>query len=59
MKYRIDIKLTGFEEVVVEASNIEEAYEKALDRFWEIYDTAPAKNLRWKSTEMDILSEGE
>lgn len=56
MKYRIDIKLIGFEEVRVEALNIEEAYEKALDRFWEIYDKAPAKDLRWKSTEMDLLS---
>lgn len=55
MKYRIDVKLIGFETVEVEAHSAEEAEEKALDRFWEIYNEAPAKHLRWKSTELDHL----
>ena len=32
MKYRIDVKLTGYETVVVEADSEEEAKEKALER---------------------------
>ena len=55
MRYRIDVKLTGFEEVVVDAENEDQACAKALDRFWEIH--TGAKDLRWKSTELTVLSE--
>lgn len=59
MKFRFDVKLTGYEEVVVEASNKEEACEKALEKFWDIYNTAPARFLRWKETETTPLDENE
>lgn len=59
MRYSIDVKLTGYEQVVVDAENEEEAYDKALDRFWEIYDTAAAKSLRCKTTTMTIVNKFE
>lgn len=34
MKYRFDIKLTGYRTVEVEADNMEEAEERAMDKFW-------------------------
>lgn len=55
MKYRVDVKLIGWEEVMVDADTDEEAKEKALDRFWEIYSVAPAESLRWKSNETTIM----
>lgn len=55
MKYIVDIKLIGFETVYVQAKSDEEALEKALERFWEIYSVAPAQSLRWKETTSVIL----
>lgn len=57
MKYTIDVKLIGFEQITVDAASLEEASEKAIDRFWEIYDTAPARALRTKTTECTFLGQ--
>ena len=53
--YSIDVKLTGYETIVVDASSKEEAHEKALEHFWKIYDTTPAASLRTKSTTTTVL----
>jgi hypothetical protein len=55
--YTFDIQLTGYEQVTVSASNLEQAEEKASDKFWLIYDTAPAQTLRTKSIELQLLGE--
>ena len=57
IKYRIDVKLTGYEEVCVTAESEEAAREKALDHFWKIYPGA--MDLRWKSMEATINSTEE
>lgn len=54
-KYRFDVKLTGFEEITVEADDEEAAREKALDKFEAHYSLAPARDLRQKVVELDNL----
>ena len=55
-RYHIDVELTGYETVTVDADNLEQAYDLADDRFWEIYDGCSARSLRCKSTELTLLS---
>ena len=58
-QYTFDIKFTGYEQVTIEANSLEEAEQKALDRFEAHYTTAPAWDLRSKSQELQRLgSEG-
>lgn len=59
MLYRIDVKLTGYEEIVVEAATFEEARDKAEAKFWEIYSVESAQSLRWKQTELVWLDNEE
>ena len=53
MKYRFDIKLTGYRTVEVEADNMEEAEERAMDKFWG--EMPKHWYLADASTELDIL----
>lgn len=55
--YTFDIKLTGYEQVTVSARSMEQAKNKAMAKFWLIYDTAPAQSLRQKSTILQFLGE--
>ena len=55
MKYTFDVKFTGYEQITVEADSLEEAEQKAIDRFEGHYTTAPAGDLRSKSQELQLL----
>lgn len=57
-KYTFDVKFVGYEQVTVEANSLEEAKQKAHDRFEAHYTTAPAWDLRTKSQELQLLGTG-
>ena len=59
MKYSIDVKFTGFENIVVEADNVEDALYMASKIFEQTYSRLPAQHLRNKSLECDVLGEEE
>ena len=56
-RFYVDVKVTGYEEVVVEADNEEEAQDKAVQRVAEIYSKAPGMDLRWKKMICTIKDE--
>ena len=53
--YTFDVKLTGYEQVTVKAKSLKDAEEKAIERFSEIYEKAPAFDLRTKTIELQRL----
>lgn len=55
MKYRVDVKLTGYETITVDADTPEQACEIACSKFEDYYAVNPAWDLRCKSTETTIL----
>lgn len=57
MKYRVDVKLTGYMTVEVEAKSIEEAEEKATEVFADKYFRFPIGHLQAKKTEANCISE--
>lgn len=57
MKYRVDVKLTGYMTVEVEAKSIEEAEEKATEVFADKYFISPIGHLQSKKTEANCVSE--
>ena len=56
-RYRIDVKLTGYAEIVVEAVSLEDAMDKANTQFTEVYMAKPIHDLCWKDTELSVVSE--
>ena len=57
MRYAFDMKLTGYEQVTVNADNLEEAQEQALDRFWEIHYAC--NGLRQKVVHTELIGKTE
>ena len=55
MKYVVDIKVTGFIQVTVEAETDYEACDKASEVFDADYMNQPIGDLRWKATEAEIV----
>jgi hypothetical protein len=47
--YRLDIKVTGFSEIVVKADSYEEAKDQAVAKLFAMQ----VSDLRWKTTEVD------
>ena len=55
MKYVVDIKVTGFIQVTVEAEDEWVACDKATEVFDADYMNQPIGDLRWKATEAQIV----
>lgn len=59
IKYSIDIKFVGYENVAVVANSAAEAHEKASEYFDDNYMECPLSTLRNKSTTTTILDNWE
>lgn len=57
MKYVIDVEVTGYECLSIEANSLEEAMEKASDRFDVEYMHLPITTLRNKSLKYTHLND--
>lgn len=56
MKYRVDVKVTGYMTVEVEANSVQEAEEKATEEFADTYFKFPIGHLQSKKTESNCVS---
>lgn len=56
-RFVIDIKLTGYTTVHVDAENLEDAFEKASDYFTREYMPNPIRDLNWINTDLTALGE--
>ena len=56
-KYSIDVKFTGFENIIVEADNVDDAIDMASEIFSTSHSNLPAQHLRNKRLEFDVLGE--
>ena len=57
MKYRVDIELTGYMTVEVEAESKDEAEDKAISLFVDKHFKDPIEHLQSKSTCASVLTE--
>lgn len=54
--YTFDVRLVGYEQISVQASDLKEAEERARDKFEFIYASRPAWHLRDKTLDLTLLA---